>query len=276
MKFKNCILASDVDGTLMEQGYINPRNFEKIDEFVSQGGTFCISTGRCPAAMKHIVSQFKTLHNVIFYNGGMVYDYANKEILINKVLNDEDKNFFIGVSNKITDIGIEVYSGDDVYIVRKSDGCIVHFEYERVDVKYATFDDVIKLPWNKVMTFYEATYDESALENEINSCCLKTSEFTTANALIDGVKYRGYEQLPKGANKGQGLLELAELIGVSKENIFAIGDYYNDFEMLKVAGISACPAESPDDIKSTVDFVAGGCRQGAVADFIEFLQNKAI
>ena len=33
MNLKKCLLASDVDGTLMEQGYISPRNFEKINEF---------------------------------------------------------------------------------------------------------------------------------------------------------------------------------------------------------------------------------------------------
>ncbi len=276
MKFKNCILASDVDGTLMEQGYISPRNFEKINEFVAQGGAFCIATGRCPAAMKHITAQFENLHNVIFYNGGMIYDCVNNKTLVNKTINDDDKNFFINLSVKFPEIGIEVYSGDEVFMVRESKACRVHFEYEHVPIKYASVDDVMNMPWNKIMTFYEIDYDESALLKEIENCKSDTCGFAKAGALIDGVYYRGVELLPKGTDKGQGLLDLACIIGVSEENTFAIGDYYNDYEMLSVAGISSCPKESPDDIKETVDYVAGGCRQGAVADFIEFLQNKAI
>ncbi len=276
MKFKNYILASDVDGTLMEQGYISPRNFEKINEFVAQGGIFCIATGRCPAAMKHIVSQFDNLNNVIYYNGGMVYDYINKKILINKTLVDGDKKFFVDVSNKISEIGIEVYHGDQVYMVRESEGCRVHFEYEHIPIEYASFEDVLDIPWNKIMTYYKKDYDEKNLEKEIAGFLSDTCEFARAAGFINGEFYCGYEQLPKGANKGQGLLELANLLNVPRENIFAIGDYYNDIEMLNVAGISACPVESPDDIKEKVDFVAGSCRQGAVADFIEYLQNKAI
>ena len=275
MKFKNCLLASDVDGTIMDQGYINPRNFEKIDEFVSDGGTFCISTGRCPAAMRHIVSQFENLQNVIFYNGGMIYDYVNKKTLVNKIINDCDKSFFMELATKFPEIGIEVYSGDEVYMIRESDACRVHFEYERVPFKYATFDEVIDMPWNKIMTFYEGEYDETALLKDIDNCKSETCCFAKAGAFIDGVYYRGVELLPKGTDKGQGLLELARILGFTKENTFAIGDYYNDFEMLSVAGISSCPDESPSDIKDIVDFVAGACRDGAVADFIEYLQNKA-
>lgn len=275
MNLKKCLLASDVDGTLMEQGYISPRNFEKINEFIEQGGTFCISTGRCPAAMQHIMAQFDTLHNVIFYNGGMIYDCVNNKTLVNKTINEADKKFFINLSVKFPEIGIEVYSGDEVFMVRESKACRVHFEYEHVPIKYASFDDVINMPWNKIMTFYEINYDESALLKETENHKSDTCGFAKAAAFIDGVYYRGIELLPKGTDKGQGLLDLARIIGVANENTFAIGDYYNDYEMLNVAGISSCPKESPDDIKDSVDFVAGACRDGAVADFIEYLQNKA-
>jgi hydroxymethylpyrimidine pyrophosphatase-like HAD family hydrolase len=195
---------------------------------------------------------------------------------VNKIVNEEDKEFFINLSVKFPEIGIEVYSGDEVYMIRESKACRVHFEYEHVPIVYATFDEVINKPWNKIMTFYEADYDETALLNEIDNYKSDTCGFAKAGAIIDGIYYRGVELLPKGANKGQGLLELADILGIPKENTFAIGDYYNDFEMLSVAGISSCPVESPDDIKETVDFVAGKCREGAVADFIEYLQNKAI
>ena len=41
--------------------------------------------------------------------------------------------------------------------------------------------------------------------------------------------------------------------------------------MIKKADISAVPSESPDDIKAYADFIAGTCKDGAVADFIDYL-----
>ena len=38
--FDGCLLASDIDGTLQENGYINPKNIEKIKYFVQEGGKF--------------------------------------------------------------------------------------------------------------------------------------------------------------------------------------------------------------------------------------------
>lgn len=271
MKFRNCLLASDVDGTLMEQGRISPRNFDAINKFVSEGGTFCIATGRCPAAMKHIVSQFKSLHNIIYYNGGMIYDCTNQKVLINKILDDSDKFFLKNVTDKFPELGLEVYSGDQVFMVRYSDSCRVHFEYEYIDIVPADIEEIKNLKWNKAMTFYPTEYDDSCIEKEIEKTVFKKCEFAKAAGYIDGKNYRGYEQLPLGANKGSALIELADLLNIPRNRTFAIGDYYNDLEMLKEAGISACPKESPNDIKHIVDFVAGACSDGAVADFIEYL-----
>ena len=38
--FDGCLLACDVDGTLVENGNINPKNIEKIEYFMSEGGHF--------------------------------------------------------------------------------------------------------------------------------------------------------------------------------------------------------------------------------------------
>ncbi|MCL2034037.1 MAG: HAD family hydrolase, partial [Oscillospiraceae bacterium] len=58
-----------------------------------------------------------------------------------------------------------------------------------------------------------------------------------------------------------------------RERIAAIGDYYNDLEMLEYAGVGATVEEALDEIKGACDFVAGKCEDGAVADFIEYLES---
>lgn len=275
MRFKGCLLASDVDGTLMEQGYINPRNFEAINYFVKQGGLFCIATGRSPAAMKHIVSKFCCLHNVIYYNGGMIYDYTNKNVLLSETLSDCDKEFFKRLTDKNPELCMEVYSGEKVFVVRASEECRAHFRYQHIDFVSSEYERVKTLPWNKAMTYYLKEYDDSTIEKEIINFNSGSCEFIKAAGYIDGKHYCGYEQLPFGVNKGTALTALADILCLNKNKIFAIGDYYNDYEMLKMAGVSACPQESPKEIKDIVDFVGSACRDGAVADFIEYL-NKAI
>ena len=56
--------------------------------------------------------------------------------------------------------------------------------------------------------------------------------------------------------------------------LFAMGDYYNDLEMIKKADISAVPLGTPDDIRQYADYETVRCEDGAVADFIDYLAKK--
>ncbi len=60
-------------------------------------------------------------------------------------------------------------------------------------------------------------------------------------------------------HKGAALAELARLIEVPRENIFAAGDHHNDVSMLdgKFAAMPSCPANAIEEVKTAVR-AAGG------------------
>lgn len=66
-------------------------------------------------------------------------------------------------------------------------------------------------------------------------------------------------------HKGAALGELARLIGVPRENIFAAGDHHNDVSMLdgKFAGMPACPSNAIALVKQIVARAGGYVAQHA-------------
>ncbi|HUE62202.1 MAG TPA: HAD hydrolase family protein, partial [Chthoniobacterales bacterium] len=60
-------------------------------------------------------------------------------------------------------------------------------------------------------------------------------------------------------HKGAALAELARLIDVPRENIFAAGDHHNDISMLngQVAAMPACPANAIEEVKAAVRKAGG-------------------
>lgn len=60
-------------------------------------------------------------------------------------------------------------------------------------------------------------------------------------------------------HKGAALSELARLLEVSRENIFAAGDHHNDISMLdgKVAGMPSCPANAIQEVQEAVRSAGG-------------------
>jgi HAD superfamily hydrolase (TIGR01484 family) len=60
-------------------------------------------------------------------------------------------------------------------------------------------------------------------------------------------------------HKGAALAELARLLRVPRENIFAAGDHHNDVSMLdgKVAGMPSCPANAIPEVQQAVRGAGG-------------------
>lgn len=66
------------------------------------------------------------------------------------------------------------------------------------------------------------------------------------------------------------LMELAERLGLDREEVAYMGDDLNDLACIRYAGASACPADAEEAVKSAADYVcrsSGG--RGAVREFLD-------
>ncbi|MDH4943903.1 HAD-IIIA family hydrolase [Sulfurimonas sp. C5] len=83
----------------------------------------------------------------------------------------------------------------------------------------------------------------------------------------------GIQHLFQGVkDKGTVLQELVESLGIKPYEIAAIGDDFNDYEMLHFVGRSFTPNDAPKDIQDLVDVVLsrkGG--DGAVREMIDMI-----
>ena len=71
-------------------------------------------------------------------------------------------------------------------------------------------------------------------------------------------------------SKGTALGELARLTGISRDEIFAAGDHYNDLPMLdgRHAAWVACPGNAVEAVKRAVREAGGYVAQGLCSDGI--------
>ena len=76
------------------------------------------------------------------------------------------------------------------------------------------------------------------------------------------------ELLPKGINKGYALKKIKEMKEFDDYVFYAVGDYFNDFDLLKSADISNCPRNAPVEIQEICSNVLCENNNGAIADLI--------
>ncbi len=271
--FDNCILACDIDGTLMENDSINPKNIEKIEYFMNEGGKFSLSTGRAVIAAGEVAKLLQKVSPSVVTNGAVIFDYNDGKTILEKTVPKEDYRIVQLVYNNFEKIGIEIHCGDKAFTLRRTGETDIHQLSEHFEAPDITFEEAFEYNWNKVNFFFDSLEEREELKSYLKNEKVN-SKFVDTCAMLEGKMRYYYEILPFGVSKASALKELCDLMEIKEGGLFAIGDYYNDLEMLKMADIAAVPKTSPAEIKEIADYITVSCVDAAVADFIDYLTSQ--
>jgi Cof subfamily protein (haloacid dehalogenase superfamily) len=255
-----------LDGTLLSRERTVPkRNLEAIARLKSKGGHFAVATGRSAETGAQYLTAVSPNGPCIILNGTILYDYPSKKILWNLPLSTEStKNYIKLIQESFPSTGIEVFGMDCVHVINSNDYVIKHLSRENLSgYEPRIFDG---RPLCKALFMDDAEIIEKVI------AFIGTFPHDDVRFVKSSANY--LEMLPVNADKGRALKKAAELYGYSIENVYAIGDFYNDVELLKAAGFAAVPENSPDDLKRQADLVVCHCNDGAVADLIEYIERK--
>lgn len=77
-----------------------------------------------------------------------------------------------------------------------------------------------------------------------------------------------------GISKATGVAELAEIEGISVEDVFAVGDMHNDYEMLVWAGNAFAVANAVERLHEIADLVVPSNDDGGVVHVVEAALNR--
>lgn len=262
MKINDIILVSDLDGTIIPiTGVVSQNNIDAIKKFKELGGIFTIATGRSPASAKSIASLLGVNGAIIANNGAVIYDLANKKTLWSRNLDQEYKAILKHVKDNFPYVTIIAITSDDKYF------SIVDniTSLERDVIEKEKLNDIDNIPDNccKILFRIDDKYFEKFTEY------MHSKEYTQFELVASGGDC--FEMMAAGINKGYPFEKLVAVYGKDLTCSVAIGDYYNDVEMIEKAGIGAAVSNAVLTVKQKADIVVKSCEEDGLADFIEYL-----
>lgn len=260
--FSGVLLASDYDGTLVpETKQVTPGVKKALHFFIENGGRFTVCTGRCYLGF-HSYSADIINAPVLLANGGMAYDYQANKIALCNGIGDEGIEPLRAVARDFPELTIEMYPFEQSYAVNLSPKSEHHFTSQ--SIPFTAVDDPAQAPrpWVKVM-IGGASEDVGRVQDYLRENYPEVSFLPTTGGFL--------EVLAKGVNKGTALLQLADQLGVKHEDAYAVGDGYNDVEMLQAAAKAFVPANGDRFAMACADYVVRSNEEDAVAHVIEIL-----
>ena len=269
MQYK--ILASDYDNTLVPFGEGKPRQkvVKAVKKLQAAGGRFVLSTGRAYPCV-----------NLKGQLGGIRFDYAitcNGACVV-------DREGRIVAEHPLT--AEEMYALVDFcedynYPLQFNfrDACYAYCEYEYLHRGYQQMNSIgldcmdgedqdrhlIDMPHAAFAAMPpERVADFAAKYGHLG---LHWMQVGAQNA--DGLCY--YDIVRGGMDKGVGLADLCEKMGLTLADAVAAGDSANDVAMLKAAGLGCCMSNGTPDAKAAADRIIGDVREDGLADLIDEL-----
>lgn len=268
-KFDGILLATDLDGTLLsDDKSISEENKNAIEYFMSEGGHFTITTGRSKHGIDSILERIKPNSPIVLFNGSAVYDINKDKIVWETFLDDNAKNVLEMIENKFPFAGIEVCGKNGIYVSRGNELIRQQLAFENIAENYLHFSKVSE-PWRKALFVQEEDKLPYVREEIAASIYSKNYNFMQSSPYY-------YEILPKDASKGNGLLKIAEILGIPPEKTIGIGDNENDISLVRDAGVGVAVANAIPSLLDIADFISTDNNYHAVSTVIYGIENNII
>ncbi len=258
------LLAIDLDDTLFNnQLGISPESREAIRAAQQQGVLVTLATGRMFRSVQPIARLLNIDMPVITYQGALVAHPETGEQLLHRPLPSSDAHSVIRFIKEFKpDCHINLYLNDKLYMERLTD-------HGR---RYAAISGVDAYPVGDLASFLG---DRAPTKLVVIASPDEVDRLLGAALPVFGRRMHLTKSKPQflefshpKAAKGCALEWLAASCGVDREEVLAIGDSYNDMDMVEWAGLGVAMGNAPEPVKDVADHVAATNEENGVAETI--------
>lgn len=265
------LIALDLDGTLLDnQKRLPERNRKALEACISRGIYVVPCTGRTAAGIPEAVREIPGIRYAITVNGGMLVDMQENKVLDEKLLEPS-------TVVEIYEMLEEYHVMCDAYI--QGDGFSERYCFEHMD-EYAVPDLVQELvrktrvPIDNMKEYIRKRncmvdklnlfFDDGKQRLQVRKRLDERGDILVSSSFTFNLEVNG-----PGASKGEGILRLAQILGVKPEETMAFGDGENDLSMMEKAGIGIAMENGEVSLKNKADYIAPCNDDAGVGQMLE-------
>ncbi len=263
------LLIVDIDGTIAgHSNQVTPAVKAAIKAAQARGVKVGVATGRMYRSAVRFHHEIGADVPVMAYQGAWIQDPAtNKEyrhLRLERSIARELIDYF-QQSHLPSDLSLHVYVDDQLYVQRINEDTDGYTKRSGIEaIALTDLREALTAAPTKVLAMHP---DENLIDQLLKD--LKTKYRPDQLHVTTSVPIF-LETTNPAVNKGTAIDYLAKkLLNIEASQVMAIGDNYNDVEMLTYAGWGVAMGNAPAPVKAQADWVAPSVAEDGVAVAIE-------
>ncbi|WP_338569616.1 HAD family hydrolase [Arachnia propionica] len=256
MTFTPALVALDIDGTIVSvNGDLPGDVHDAVRRVVAAGVPVVLTTGRAWAGTQKIFDALGLPPGPsVCANGAMIVNYPPVEVLHEARFDPADS--ISRVARLAPNAAIAVTDG----MLWRVSTPFPEGELNG-DFVVESVEELASRPVSRIVVHDPETDDDVF------------TEMVEALGLREVSYYMGWSSwvdiVPKDVDKARGLEQVCGELGVAAADVLALGDGYNDIEMIRWAGRGVAMGDAPHDVRAAADHVTGDFESGGTVQELE-------
>ena len=257
------LVVADLDGTARSRRLgITPGVRAAVSEARAGGARVCVATGRMWASAAPWIETLGADSPVILYNGGRVFDFDRGRILHERRLASESARQALALVRRDPDLQAHLFLDDRVYVERRHPLTDAYAADDGLTCEVVgAFEPLLSSDPHKILVVGPSSSRVEALQVAVHEAGLAVHAVQSEPTYL--------ELLPPGISKGSALRAMREALGVEAKDVIAIGDSWNDLEMIEAAGLGVAMADAPAGVRARADYVCASADEDGVREVLE-------
>ena len=250
------IVITDLDGTLLnDKSLVSELDYKTLEKLSEEKIIRIISTGRSVYSALKVLENDFPIDYFIFSTGAGIIDWKTKEIIMRNCL---DEKLTFEIIETLIELKVD-------FMVHKEIPLNHEFYYYHSDENNIGFNNRIEIyknyaiPISKISKDFKATQfvviipNDIILFDRISKKLNDVNVIRTTSPINDN--HIWLEIFPKNVSKGHSALWLINKLEIELKHLVALGNDYNDIDLLEIAGSSFVVENAPTDLKNKYNVV---------------------
>lgn len=263
------LLVVDLDGTVVgASNQISARVKQAVQAVQLQGIPVAIATGRMYQSARRFHADLGSTLPLMSYQGALIKDPADDTLHrhwhLPKVYAQQLLEFYEQPSVR-EEVSVHFYIDDQLYV--REITAETEAYAERSNIKPIAVGDLRTMLHADLTKILAQSSNVELIDDLLEK--LRQRYSPTELYLTKSVDIF-LEATHPDVNKGNAVRYLAEnILGLCADQVMAIGDNFNDFEMLQYAGVGVAMGNAPEGVQAIANWVAPSVEEDGAAIAIE-------